>query len=389
MDISNTTGHFLLIGSTMSGKTYLAKHLIRCLKFSSVLVFSLIEDTWTDVPNAEFYSYKEWNRDEVLNITFNRWQQELREVGGYLPKAIVFDDYNQVVNTQQDPLYKQLFESARHYNVRLFNLGHTPTAAGLVTRNNCSNIILFPSFNKQTVDHLAQFFLMGNTRLLMENFDKAIHTNRYAAVLITNTTISIIVAPPHHSLMHPKTPSTALSVRPDLHVQTSDARSTYTDVAPQVTSSTHHQSIWDMSKTAINYNINARTNADIEAMHQQNLRQIDYEQEIQIKKLEVNTKLHRKRITTELVSVASAPTPDMVRIKELLAALGGYQRVYSKSDEEIKSLVEFIMHHNGHPNYTYPSMREQIPGLLMQTYNSGTLNPLSNWVVSHVISKFI
>ena len=136
-------GHILVYGQTMSGKTFFTKHILDVLKPDNIYVFTTTND-WTDYNN-----YHNFNRiSTILN--------EIEYSEG--SNIIVFDDFNDQINTSTDKHYIELFTRGRHKNIRVINLAHNSKAIGPTVRANTRYVFMMSTINLEESNELAKIF---------------------------------------------------------------------------------------------------------------------------------------------------------------------------------------------------------------------------------------
>lgn len=185
-------GHVLIFGETNSGKTYFAKHFIKKLNPRNVYVFTQVPTQWDDT-EYEIIGPKNFDKDceRVMNICEQRTKKQ-REHAASLnveflsssPFIVVFDDFNDAINTTSNDNYKQLFNRGRHNGIRVMNLAHNSHAIGPTARANTRYAIIMASTSDDELEKLADCFWSKNHMHLKQLADDARKDSMYIAIML-------------------------------------------------------------------------------------------------------------------------------------------------------------------------------------------------------------
>lgn len=162
-------GHFAVIGSTGSGKSYYAKYIVKNLvglwdKAELPPVYLFVDPIsaaqWAEterdgsmlVPLDQ--QYHEWNEDIVTEL-----MQHVAKPG---PKLIIFDDFKGKVNFHGDKHFKNMFRTFRQCQAQVLAIGHSPNDIPPVVRDNVTHVVLAFTNNLETIKSLAQQYLMAD-----------------------------------------------------------------------------------------------------------------------------------------------------------------------------------------------------------------------------------
>lgn len=154
-NIINELAHFAVFGMTGSGKTFMTKCFIRVYlgcEPTETVIFTSQEREWGDYPHV-----MPWDKDNVEDMKKMLQDKNMITEDRKFPYTVVFDDVNNIINTNQDPTYKELFTSGRHNGIRCINLAHDNKATGKTALTNVHVIMVMGSgdktiFNKVFMD---------------------------------------------------------------------------------------------------------------------------------------------------------------------------------------------------------------------------------------------
>ena len=155
----NEPGHLLLYGETNSGKTTFAIKICEYLKPTKIFIYTGMPKCFKNkFKNADIFE----DFDNIKEI--KKYIVDNHEDKDYI---ILFDDFNDKINTQTNSEYIELFTKYRHYNTRIINLGHNVKMVGRTIRTNCRYIYIFSTINNnETIKDLAiQYFESNNKEL--------------------------------------------------------------------------------------------------------------------------------------------------------------------------------------------------------------------------------
>lgn len=198
-------GHFIVFGPTGSGKTYYTKHLIKTLKFEKVFVFAGEPYEW-EYP--EYIVQKESFTDSCSKIVTecSGHMDGLRGIAtargeefvSSCPFAVVFDDYNDEINTSHNEHYKRMYTKGRHNGIRVINLAHYTHAIGPAARANAKYIALMATMPENEVKSIADIWFGKDHIQLNKVVKDAMQENERNVVLINRNTkkINVMIAPP-------------------------------------------------------------------------------------------------------------------------------------------------------------------------------------------------
>lgn len=185
--IVNGLEHIFIFGTTMSGKTHLARYLCR-LTQREIHLFTLDTNrTWDSITCTKHHDFAE------LAPLYEQATPEH-------PTIIVFDDFNDRIQPT-DSTYKELFTSGRHRGIRIITLAHTFAANGKTARSNCGlGILMASSVDATTATEFAGLYSYDK-RQLMETAANAIQSE-YAAIILRKPArlLGVLTAPKQYNI---------------------------------------------------------------------------------------------------------------------------------------------------------------------------------------------
>jgi hypothetical protein len=178
MDIE-PIGHFIVFGATGSGKTYYAKHLIKTLKPKKVFVFAGEQYQWDmagyTVMNKGEDSFETSAEKIVTECSdhMKKLREEAAKAGEELesscPFVVVFDDFNDEINTAHNEHYKRMYTKGRHNGIRVINLAHYTHAIGPVARANAKYIAMMCTMPEDEIKTIADIWY-GKDHLKLKRY---------------------------------------------------------------------------------------------------------------------------------------------------------------------------------------------------------------------------
>lgn len=195
-----TFGHFLIYGETNSGKTVLTKHIIEIVNPKKIWIFvprdmydedNLGTDDWKShtLDGREVKVFCEWSKELVEEIKESSKQDKKETIPGTESSQrynmIIFDDFNNEINTHTNTDYKDLFTRGRHNNLRIANLVHNTTAIGPIARKNCRfNLIMSATIDRNELKELSKVCYNGPENVFMNSLNQIRQKNKYSAMMI-------------------------------------------------------------------------------------------------------------------------------------------------------------------------------------------------------------
>lgn len=170
-------GHVIIYGETGGGKTTIATKICNYLKPSKIFIYTGISKCYKDIfNNGEIFE----DFDNIKEI--KKYIVENHDKNNYI---ILFDDFNDRINTQTNSEYLELFTKYRHYNTRIINLAHSVKAIGRPVRINCRYIYIFSTINNnETIKDLALQYFDSNNKELEKILKQARNENIYNVIYI-------------------------------------------------------------------------------------------------------------------------------------------------------------------------------------------------------------
>ena len=182
-------GHVLVYGETCSGKTTIATKICHYIQPTKIFVYTGVSKCYKNIfLNSEVFE----DFDNIKEI--KKYIVDNHEHNNYI---ILFDDFNDKINTQTNTEYIELFTKYRHYNTRIINLAHSVKAVGRTIRTNCRYIYIFATINNnETIKDLALQYFESNNRELEKILKQARNENIYNVIYIDrrNSSFEIINA---------------------------------------------------------------------------------------------------------------------------------------------------------------------------------------------------
>lgn len=179
--------HMIVFGETFSGKTYYTKHLLRTLNPEKIFVFTGSPHEWIGY-NTFTDSFEE-NATKLIEQCTEK-MNEYRLQPNYIkcPFVVVFDDFNEEINTKSNELYKTLYTRGRHFGMRIINLAHSSHAIGPLARANARYIFILASTSNNELEKLAELFCNRNHYRLKQIVQNAFQQSQYNCVVIDKRT---------------------------------------------------------------------------------------------------------------------------------------------------------------------------------------------------------
>lgn len=169
-------GHVGVFGASGSGKTTYIKTLLGKIGVAGnkVHVYTTTGYQWSDFTVHE-------NFDDIGDVVSeaNRTKKDGKTV-------IVFDDFNEVINTQTDPRYIGLFTHGRHAGIIVINGAHAPTSMGAKARKQLKYTVVMNTSDMETLNALSNYYLLGDSDKLIKHMDRK--PDKYTACVIENET---------------------------------------------------------------------------------------------------------------------------------------------------------------------------------------------------------
>jgi hypothetical protein len=230
MDISDV-GHILIYGPTYSGKTYFCKYLIEQLKPENIYVFTSTPRAWK---GYELYDDFDGNITKILTDSQYLFDNQEDE---RCNQIVVFDDYNDKINTITNKKYKELFTGGRHKGIRVINLAQQSKAIGPTVRDNVKYVFTMALTSADEVKSIADTYFNKERFEFKKIINKAHETNTYSTVMLNVQTrkTKTIVAPEKKKSNIPSLDKQTdiLTVRPRLNNDTNQYQITKDVNLPQ------------------------------------------------------------------------------------------------------------------------------------------------------------
>jgi hypothetical protein len=177
------TGHVCVIGKTQSGKTYFIKDMLKDfidkgeVKPEHIVIFC---DKNSKYQWCNSFSYCTDFSNDTL-VKFERDVNKCKANGDNV--IVVFDDFNNNVNTQANKHFHKIFTLGRHLGIRVIATAHTPASIGKIPRNMFNYVVLFISpREKEQLDDIAHIYYGGSTNELRKIVKD--RKDRYTAVVL-------------------------------------------------------------------------------------------------------------------------------------------------------------------------------------------------------------
>lgn len=191
------SGHMAIYGPTESGKTRYAKTLItNVLKPHNLIVFlGSIDKSWDCfalptvlegvdwVMKCSVYDSFDDNIEKILDDCIAEHAEGHKTV-------IVFDDFNNKINTQTNTRYIELFTQGRHAGIRVINMSQTGVGIGKASRGNIRYVALLHTSNIEFVRSLS-IYLNNNFAKLSEYMDSVAGTRNVVLIDTKNQDVVI------------------------------------------------------------------------------------------------------------------------------------------------------------------------------------------------------
>lgn len=218
--------HVIIYGETNSGKTTCCKFIVNALRPKKIFVFTRTPEEYTRVYGYTPRVYTD-GFTENIKTTMEECRRDLPTDGANnkYPYIVILDDFNNAINTNTDPDYRELFTRGRHMGIQVINLAHNSRAIGTTARNNAGSIIIMACTSTSELEELARIFYDGKTKQLQRIAREAKERSPFAYLVLNKRTgvINIGVVEPHQREPRGKT------IEP-VHADTTLAKRTPTDV---------------------------------------------------------------------------------------------------------------------------------------------------------------
>jgi len=170
-------GHVLIYGETGGGKSTIATKICNYLNPTKIFIYTGVSKCYKHkFNNSEIFE----DFDNIKDI--KKYIIDTHEKNNFI---ILFDDFNDKINTQTNSDYIELFTKFRHYNTRIINLAHSVKAIGKSVRLNCRYIYIFSTINNnETIKDLALQYFDSNNKELEKILKKARTDNIYNVIYI-------------------------------------------------------------------------------------------------------------------------------------------------------------------------------------------------------------
>lgn len=184
-------GHIIIYGPTYSGKTYFCKYLIEQLNPENIYVFTSTPRAWK---GYELYDDFDGNINKILTDSQYSFDNQDSE---RCNQIVVFDDYNDQINTTTNKKYKELFTGGRHKGIRVINLAQQSKAIGPTPRDNAKYVYTMALTSADEIKSIADTFFNKERFQFKKLIAKAHETNIYSCVEINVQTrqTQILTAP--------------------------------------------------------------------------------------------------------------------------------------------------------------------------------------------------
>jgi hypothetical protein len=184
--------HMIVFGETFSGKTYYTKHILNVLDPppEKIYVFTGSPHEWDD---PKYKVYKD-NFDENAKAVVTECSVVMDEYRknpnfeSYCPHVVIFDDFNEEINTKTNETYKSLYTRGRHYGIRVINLAHQSKAIGPLARANARYIFILSSTSEAELENLSELFYGRSHLHLKKIVSEAYTANKYNCVVLDKRT---------------------------------------------------------------------------------------------------------------------------------------------------------------------------------------------------------
>jgi len=161
-------GHYMIVGPTNSGKTQIAKHLLREYTIGEPYIFAGVAN--------------QWNGYKVVTEGFDEFVTKLSNDG--IKKAIVFDDYKIDLDTIHNKNYQQLITQGRHIGVTVMILCHSINSSSPLTRSNTRYLVLCQGISKSDLNIVSKNWMLNNMSGVTKILDRRDYTT---AIIDANT----------------------------------------------------------------------------------------------------------------------------------------------------------------------------------------------------------
>lgn len=166
--------HTLVFGNTGSGKSHWLRYFLKkCMlqldiSKSNIFVFvaQISAYQWEE---RGYNTYTEWDLDkinEIKDISLGAFNKQT-QMGGAI---IVFDDFNEEINTRQNDDLVALYTTSRHVGIRMISVSHSFSSVGNKIRDNIAYAVIMSSVGSKIdmVQNLSKLYLGGDVKKLRD-----------------------------------------------------------------------------------------------------------------------------------------------------------------------------------------------------------------------------
>lgn len=150
--------HFCMLGSTMSGKSFLIKYLLADVYknvFDQIFVFNPTCDKENydifDIPDENLI--KDFNQED-LQVLFDDISKEFVRSEGKIHTLWIFDDVCDKIRKFKD--FPTLMSTARHYSITILLAEQYVKYISPPLRNNCLCYFVFPNLTDENIDTISE-----------------------------------------------------------------------------------------------------------------------------------------------------------------------------------------------------------------------------------------
>lgn len=261
--------HFIIFGETFSGKTYYTKYLLEeKIKPKKIFVFTASPHEWNRF-RPDITTIYEDNFDENANrimidhkAIIDEERSQCIAVGkeyvSHTPYVVLFDDFNEQINTKTNDIYKQLFTRGRHSGIRVINLAHTAKAIGPSARANAIMYVIMAATSDAEIEALAEMCFENNHTALKRACRAQYELNPFNVIIINKRkkTLNIDCAPA--PVVNEHDINVVVDVPPNAGVMQNPGQTMYTGIAaPNIITNVGNKqahNLYDNSQN--NFNVN-------------------------------------------------------------------------------------------------------------------------------------
>jgi energy-coupling factor transporter ATP-binding protein EcfA2 len=185
-------GHIQVVGSSFSGKSHYIKHLLKLLPHTHIFVFTMSPHDYSDPQFKVYTDQFDENIKDILAIC-EKQMVPLRNGPPTTPHIIIFDYFNDQINTATNVSYNALYTRGRHDGVRIINSIHHSKSIGPTARAQAKYVFMMCSSKADEIRDIASIFYQKRTFQLHNLCAAAFKDNKYNVAIIDTISQDVFI----------------------------------------------------------------------------------------------------------------------------------------------------------------------------------------------------